>query len=122
MDLARTLGHSIGAVFWILIAALIFAAIVHFLLGDNIWAVLIFYMAVAFMPRIVLQISDSRSSGIIGSIFTVVIVFLIITFIFPFIFGQNIGFPYSMLDLGPIVTGLIVSILVDLISVSITTV
>ena len=118
MDLARILGHSIGAIFSIVIWALIFAAIVHFILGDNISAVLVFYILVATLPRILLLIDDSKSSAIVGSIFTIVVVYSIITFIFPMIFGQNIGFPYSMLDLGPVITGLIFSILVDLLSVS----
>ncbi len=118
MDLARTLGHSIGAIFWIVILALIFAAIVHFILGDNIWAVLVFYIIVASLPRILLLIADSKSSAFVGSIFTVVVVFLIITFAFPMIFGQNIGFPYSMLGLGPFITGLIVVLGVDLLSLA----
>ena len=118
MDLARTLGHTIGAIFWIVIIALILAAIVHFILADNITAVLIFYIIIALFPRVLTQIADTKPSAIVGSILAITVVYLIITFIFPIIFGQNIGFPYSMLGLGPFVTGLIVSILVDLISVS----
>lgn len=118
MELAKTVGHSIGATIWILILALILAAIVHFILGDGIWTVLGFYILIALFPRIITNVEDTKSSAIVGSILTIVFLYLIITFIFPMIFGPNIGFPYSMLGLGPFVTGLIVMILVDLISVS----
>nr|WP_294999560.1 hypothetical protein [uncultured Methanobrevibacter sp.] len=117
MDESEIIGATIGGIIYTTILALIFAAIVHFLLGDTILSVLVLYIIIAAVPSNLVNSSISKSSAIVGLFLAIVVVFLIMNFIFPIILGPNIGFPYSMLGLGPIITGLIVSLLVGLFAV-----
>ncbi|WP_298523273.1 hypothetical protein [uncultured Methanobrevibacter sp.] len=117
MDVSETIGATISGMFISIICALILAAIVHFFFGDNISSVLLLYILVAFIPSALVNTSLSKSSAIVGSLLAVIIIFLLMNFIFPIIFGPNITFPYSILDLGPIITGLILSLIVGIIAV-----
>ena len=117
MDVSETIGATMGGLFISVIFALIFAAVVHFFIGDNITSVLMLYICIAFFPSVLVSTSITKSSAIVGSLLAVIIIFLIMNFVFPIIFGPNISFPYTMLDLGPVITGLIVSLIVGLIAV-----
>lgn len=115
MSSSETVGGIITSVIVSVIIGLIVGAIVHFFLADNIYGVLIMYIAVATGPSSVSNLPISKSSAIVATLVGVTIAFLILQFGFPMIFGPNMGFPYSMLNLGPVITGLIVSWIVGLI-------
>lgn len=112
MDTAEIVGASFGAVVITLIFAVIFSALAHFISGDNIWSVMCVYLVVAVIPSLLVNTSISRTSVIMASIITMIIVVLIMNFAFPIVFGPNIGFPYSMLGLGPVITGIIFSVII----------
>jgi hypothetical protein len=116
MDVSESIAFAMAGAIVALIFGAIFAAIVHFVLGDNIWSTLIMYLIIAIIPSLIGDSTVERSTKVVGALIAVAIAFLVMTYVFPMIFGPYIGFPYSMLDLGPMMTGLIISLIVGLLA------
>lgn len=118
MDVSEILGATLGALISLFIVLIILSAVVHFVLGDNILLVFILYILMAIMAGAILSsAATTKSTAIVGVILTIIIAFSMLNFGFTRIFGPDIGFPYSMLNLGSIYTGLIISLFVGLIFV-----
>jgi hypothetical protein len=115
MDLSDTLAVTIVGVIITGICAIILSVLCLFL-GYHIWSVFFMYIILAIIPSIFVNMDVDTSSTITASLLTIIIVFLIMNYVFTMIFGPNIGFPYSMLKLGPIITGLIVSLVIGIIA------
>lgn len=114
----RVLGDTLGNTLVSIVIGLVFSAIACFLLGSNINSVFAVYfiMALLFNDRNTEFRSNSKTGWIISSLLTTLISFCVINFGLVHIFGSELSFPYSILNLDPTISGIIIMIIISIVS------